>query len=411
MFKLIPFLILLPFFSSIGQTFKLKGVVRDFESSIQLEYSSIQNLNMGNSTFSNSIGEFELSVNYGDTIKFSFIGYKSKVIKIAKINFLDVKLEKEIFELNPVVISPDTVYRIVEKAFKNIKKNYPTSKYYREAFYREYVKNDNKYVRLIEAAVSEIDYGFQKPYEKQRLKVNEIRKSVDNIQRSWQSKLVTFLFGKTNSLIVSKYNGDFVRKYIRESKLSPKDDKAFEKYFEFKFAGVTKFEGKDIYKINVFLPPERDIGQFEGIIYINSDDYGIVRFAYSWGTPSSFKNSENKNQKILSLGYLTSYDAYYQKIGKKYYLSRIKSVYPCNFDGIDQDSLTGFQFFHTDFITVKLITKKKDMEKIKNKETISRGMDLYDSNIEYNQSFWETYPILLENPINHQAHIDLKKDF
>jgi hypothetical protein len=407
-FLLLPLLTQVPAFS---QSLKIRGVITDQDSSEPIEYATISLYNSSVSTYSNASGAFELSVNAGDTLKVSSVGFKNKYTVARSAAPLTITMEREIISLDGVVVHADTIYKVVERAFKQIKKNYPRSKYYREAFFREYAKKDNSYVRLIEAAVSEFDNGFSSPHENQRIRIDEIRKSVDNIEKSWQTKVIEFVFGKSNSLVVSKYNGDFIRRYSQNRKLFLNDKLPFEEYYEFKHTGFTSYDGEQLYIVEISMPAKRDKGQFKGFMYINPKDYGIVRFAHAFGMPADFQQSSSANQQIAYRTYQTSYDAYYRKVGSKYYLSRIKSVIPAAIGTIDKENMTGFQFFHTDYVTVKLYTKKSQYDKVKKKESITRSMDLYDSKAPYNKDFWESYPVLLANPVDHQAIVELNPNF
>jgi CarboxypepD_reg-like domain len=403
------------FNTSKAQFINIKGTVKDAKDSANLPFASIQVKGKGVGTYSNEAGQFSLFIS--DTLKndplvISFVGYKSFLKTISSIDGTNIifYLKEDNTVINEIQVVRDTSYKIVKKAFSLIKKNYPNQQFYSEGFYREMCLKDNKYTRLVEAAIGMQDFGFDADPERRKIQVLELRKSEDYIDKTWVSKTISFLFGKTNALLTSLDLSDFLRKYRNNPKLNPEDAKSFDEEYEFKLESIEKYNGEEIYVINVFLQAKKDVGQFSGKLLINKRDYGILKFEYAWGAPSEYSNSSDPQKRIVAKAYKNRFMAEYRKIDDKYYLSRFHTLKPVNFDVIDPELGEGVQFYNIDLIITNTFTRRKDFDRVKNKYAQKRELDLYEQEFAYNESFWKNYTILVSNPMIEKAKNDLGQD-
>jgi len=113
-------------------------------------------------TISNTEGIFKFSFPNGsieDTLVFSYIGYKTKKILVnetLKLKELNIVLEPSTYLLNEVVVSNKvlTAAEILKQARKKYYSNYiPSQDYNANMYFREYVKENDNYVRAKEAAI------------------------------------------------------------------------------------------------------------------------------------------------------------------------------------------------------------------------------------------------------------------
>lgn len=136
---------------------------------------------------------FPLKEKY-DTVVISSIGYEdlellASNLKSQKLNYY---LSPEKGMLDEVIVRPkkDTLRAIVGEAIRKIPFNYARRAFLLKGFYREMVVRNNSYVRLLEAAVSVQDNGFDVPYSRLKIRLDELKKSEDYIDYSFLKEYI-----------------------------------------------------------------------------------------------------------------------------------------------------------------------------------------------------------------------------
>lgn len=146
-----------------------QGAVKDDEGS-PLIYANIIFKTNRAGTSSNKLGNYKIELNQVkykyDTIIVSFVGYKTKKIPVILIGNqkLNIVLNRETYLIdNATVIAEKPKYtalQIVEKAIKNIKKNYTIETVVQEGFYREHLKENG-----ISSKINECSFNYKSsPY-------------------------------------------------------------------------------------------------------------------------------------------------------------------------------------------------------------------------------------------------------
>lgn len=144
---------------------RITGKVVDFKSNAPLPYANIYLIKKQTGVISNEQGNFSIdatNLDEEDSIRFQYLGYKTKVITNAtKDTFLMVRLEEEIFNLNEAVVfgSMPNVKAIVKNIIKNKDKNYPPQSFVDEAFIRARNNSDLEKAGLSckKSSINEID--------------------------------------------------------------------------------------------------------------------------------------------------------------------------------------------------------------------------------------------------------------
>jgi hypothetical protein len=145
----------------------IKGKVVDAESRTPLVFATVAVKESNVAIVTNIDGEFTLKI--GDlltskTLEISFLGYKNKSIPISDLKENGTKnviaLEAAPIPIKEIVVKPIDPTGIVEKAIRNISKNYESVPNLMTAFYRETIRKNRTYVSIGEAVV-EI---FKAPY-------------------------------------------------------------------------------------------------------------------------------------------------------------------------------------------------------------------------------------------------------
>lgn len=135
-------------------------------------------------TISNTEGRAEYKIEnrfLHRTLTVSAIGYISQDILIKKLvnkRVNKIRLEKQVYAISPVTISKLVSKSILKSAIQNIPDNYPCENHYYNGYFRTALKENNDFVRYLEASVSVFDKGFHKR-RGVYAKIDQLRKSND----------------------------------------------------------------------------------------------------------------------------------------------------------------------------------------------------------------------------------------
>jgi len=151
--KLILFFSLIITTSIIAQTeftgvSQLKGRILDSKSNTPLPYANIYVLNKHRGVISNEAGYFSLNTNglsQTDSIKFQYIGYKTRTICLVNIkDSSDIFLEEEMINLSETLIfgSTPNLKQIVKKVIENKENNYKKTTSVSKVFVRRRENTD-----------------------------------------------------------------------------------------------------------------------------------------------------------------------------------------------------------------------------------------------------------------------------
>ena len=133
---------------------ELKGTVLDNNSQAALPYTNIYVLHKNIGAISNEKGVFSINISQlakSDTLRFQYIGYRTKKITIAELQMSpDVLLNEEIFNLSETIIFGNKLNAksIVKNVLKNKDSNYRTAISVKQAFIRERYISDIKDIKL-----------------------------------------------------------------------------------------------------------------------------------------------------------------------------------------------------------------------------------------------------------------------
>lgn len=133
---------------SIHPLNEIKGTVLDLDSRSPLAYANIYVLHKERGAISNEHGCFTINISglsETDTLRFQYIGYKTKNITIAELDTLAfVYLKEDVFKLSETFIFGNVLnpVAIVKKVIKNKDSNYLNENSKRQCFVRERYSSD-----------------------------------------------------------------------------------------------------------------------------------------------------------------------------------------------------------------------------------------------------------------------------
>lgn len=374
-----------------------QGVILNKTDSTAIPYVNIYSDTYKIGTVTNEIGEFLLNI--PDTIS-------DKTITINSLGFLTKKISLDKFT-NQIYISPSTEIldeiqistktpkfeKLVDSIYTNLKKNYSNKRHLLKVFYRQTAIKDSSYLRIIEADIDLQEYGIKKPSDRDRIKVNNYRRSNDKMSSRYKKlwAIASKMFGEKNELVwVNK--GNFIKIFSKTKEYSLYHKNILKNYV-FDYEYTTSINSDPVYVFTFYKKSLDGIVPLENQqlsrIYINAKDYAVLKFE----KVSGYKKG-NKFKNFIKDNY------YYTKIGDYYYLSSAyKSV-------IYKNKETKIHKLHT----YKVVTNRDDYKKVKRKDAEKINKDFTNKKYKNDSIFWKNYPILPEIPLLEKMKSLIQKE-
>ncbi|MCZ6519925.1 MAG: carboxypeptidase-like regulatory domain-containing protein [Bacteroidetes bacterium] len=386
------------------ETKKISGIVINSEDEKVVPYAHIVLKGYALGTSSNQEGEFELKLPVGffndhNSLKVSCIGFQNQEIGLDEIDGrpLTIILEPALVKLNEVVVGSrkskfltNKARKILEKAFKQIHKNYPRKEYLLNTFYRHYCSENEVYGRLIEAAVDIYDPKgnkryYELPTDKVELKVNHLRRSFDYTSKArYRHSPISLNYVLSHDLTSYTYKNPLTE-----------DLGIFQLYL----ADTTFYDNDLVYVIEFdqqsgFHSPYGKT--YRGQIFVNSDDFAILRVE----SHSKFIRNNPLDTSYTVIDKTLSY----QHFEDKYYIRHIISEGRASFKKYDTLGRLEDDWNHQ--AHVELITNnihKDPVIPFEGKEPGRRELMA----IHYDSSFWDNYTVLKATPLEEKIEKDL----
>lgn len=374
-----------------------KGIVLNSIDSTSLPYVNIYSDFYKIGTVTNELGEYLLSV--PDTISnriitFSSIGFLSKKINIE--NIKDTVFLSPSFEfLNEITISNKTprFEQLVDSIYNRLKNNYSNKRHLLKTFYRQTTIKDSSYLRIIEADINIQQYGITKQLDRDRIKVNQYRRSDDKMSTRYKINwnLASKLFGEKNELVWLKKT-DFINTFSKGKGYAYYHKNIVEEH-KFNYEYSTSIDSARVYVFSFYNKRYENIPLSESQlskIYINAKDFAVLKveeiLGYKKG--NTFKN-------------ITKRIYHYSRIGDKYYLNSVfKSFFYNKTKELIIDNL----------YTYRVIVDRREYEKIGRLEREKIDEDFSNKAYKYDSIFWKNYKILPDVPLNIKMQSFIEKE-
>lgn len=273
-------------------------------------------------TISNEDGFYEINFPKKlivDTLIFSCVGYERREIAMNNIQ-KTTTLESRDFVLDEIKIEAKSLdpVSILRKAIDSIPQNYIQKDY-----------NAEMYSRGIYTSHDSIKFDMEnvvKIYDKN---------GYDN-KKNLTSRRIAFKLNKTSKYIYSNAaDAAFSSIYLKHMDLvsqSPLFKKRFLKKYHLKLLGTTEHNHEKVYKIafDSKFKAHRYTGywyinKFNGVIYINSKDYSIVKtdayWEYNLDIVNKIPNSGSKTVDLICDNEFIKLSATYKKYQNKYFFN------------------------------------------------------------------------------------------
>lgn len=472
--KLIIIVLFLYNINLLAQESLLKGVIVDSESKIPVSGANISILNSSIGTISNSEGRFLLNIpkDYKkEIVIFSFIGYESLKFDISSFkNDSLILLNPSTMVLDEIIISTFknslTANEIIQKAFDNYDKNFPTKQYIAKGFLRHIEKNKKEYKWLVESAITLYDNGEKHNDAIIKINVDEIRKSYDlrNLDSLYlyQSYLIAVrnmgyrvfnkrvsqkirdtvsileltkaikyndakfnglhkLFNGHKNIVIDKNNfnngnQNVLRNYGSIGAMF--DENIFKKHI---FSLDTLLLEGDRYVYKIKITPHSKMVDLNSILkknyvpvgwlYVYKDNYAIKELEYSLIAAS--KSAKLRNKLIYGTPIHYTVNLKYIEYNDKMYLNYFSCEVPKSINTYFKQTKTGeyeirseedrFYYTKQEVLFTKFITNKDDLALNK-----KWSDDLFLTKL-YNAGFWKNYNVLLESSEQQKMIQDLEE--
>lgn len=388
------FFTLAVFFATAQDNVAVRGYILDKDNKQGLSLAAVQVKNSQLGALTEDNGFFELPLpkaNLGDSVRISFVGYLTKTISIANYkqgDTLKILLETQIATKEETVITAENAKGVLLRAIDNLKKNLYKDSILQTGFYRQFHRENGKYVRLIEADVSvalnvrsAYSYAFHELLQTNRQRRSENYETngdnhgdhfVDLLKENpFSYNKGTFLNPKSIDFFAPKFESEDSAQYVVKT--------------QYKEPGSAKLERARIWvQKGTYAITRIEVEKFPNPYYVKS------RYAV---------DSRWKLVNETDVVQLAQYNG-------KFVVSSLERVY--NHDVLNRE--TG----QVDYVVEEsfdLYFYNYDGNNVGSKMQSGRFIEftsLYTSNYNYDDNFWSSYKMLAEHPLPVQVKTDLE---
>ena len=384
------FLAICVFSPGVGQVLTISSQAIDAETLEPLPFASIGIQGRPIGTISNLNGEFDFHFPEqfrNEIFVISMLGYQNYQGSIQ--NLLaskpgEIKLTKSTTIVKTVIISDSLrggdVLRI---ALMRIPQNYPDQPFLMDGFYRDLKRVGGTYISLLEAAIKIYDENYNEPRNKSKLRE---RVSLQEVRRSlgYANKFTTY-FDQDNLLEVLLLNND-----VRYRLFPPEE--IF--YTNLVREPDSYYNGHDIFVVT-------HLKEFKLKVFIDKKNYGIVHVEYENNVPEDLGKKRGLTRQFESMKRVVDFKLY----EGKFFLNYLTVDYRVNWYESDTQKLR----FETELSQQLLINHviPGPEEKIGVTQKMrSYGLQYQDQ--PYNKSFWDSYNVIKESPLDQKIIEDLE---
>lgn len=298
----------------------ISGVVMDDESRSPLPSATIGLKSKGRGTISNSNGEFSLRITpdcINDTLVVSYLGYYGREIPVKQsiANNFEITLKREFISIQEIIIKNQIPQDIISRSLSFVARNYGSTPALLTGFYREGVMKKNKLQSYSEAILDIYKSAYSGSFQRDQIKVFRSRK-IENI--SYDDTLTVRLkagLSTTLELDGVKNTFDFISPGSTDN-------------YMFRITDIVSFDDEAAYLIEFTRRKEEDVLEFNGSLYINTDDYAILRADYEISPESLQKMRESfisaHSRDFVTWPVSVKYSVSYRKVLGRYFLSHVK---------------------------------------------------------------------------------------
>lgn len=372
----------------------IRGYVYDKDANTPLSLAAVQILNTQLGGLSGDDGYFEFpvpKVNLSDSLRASFIGYAPQELYIKNYKQSDtlrIYLSANIATKQEAVVTAVSARGVLLHAIDSLKRNLFHDSLIATGFYRQYHKENGKYVRLIEADAS-VAFNVKDPFKysfHELIQINEQRRS-ENYE--------------TNGDVHGDHFVDLLKEnpfsYNKSTMLNARNVDFFAPKFE--------SEDSDHYIVKTQYKESSSAKLENARIWVQKGTYAITRIEVDkYPNPYYVKSkyaldSRWQLQKETDVVQLGIYKGKYVVSSlERVYVHHVLNKQTGQVDYIVEESFSlYFSHYDSQNIGERIRTGK-----------YSEFTSLYTSNYNYDEAFWKNYPPEKDHPLDAQIKKDLE---
>ncbi len=200
------------------------------------------------------------------------------------------------------------------RAFRNIKKNYPTVPFTYVSYYRDYLKDSINYLNLNEAIIQTLDKGFEYPSDSNKYRLLDFKKNMDFLRKNitpyydlpetdhsdiWYKRIPHATVGdRCGNEFLILLGHDAIRNFNKRtfSFVDTLTQNFIKNHWFSTPIGV--YEGNTLlYKIDFTAKRKITEDIYQGAIFIQPDDYSIHKLEYS----GFYLDSDKREKEIFNI--------------------------------------------------------------------------------------------------------------
>ena len=382
------------------QTIHIKGIIRNARDSSAVAFAVVGTPGEGCQSGLDGKFEMQLSVKNHpapDSITIYCLGYENYQLSLndAANKDLNIFLTPKEFLIDVVHATGYRIKTILKKAEDRIPINYPSEAFAMDAFYRQYHKENGKYVRLIEG-----DLGIY-------------HKSIDSVSASAQKEMVRVkhLRRSINYEENKEQHGDHVIDLLNENPTryvigSVLNSKAFDFYtFKLEPDTTNAAEGRKFYHILFMSKPGSMQKNERGEILIDEETFAVTYIKIIEEKNEDARADLRLNSGKYEWRFINGlFEATFIKQGNKYYPAELFKSYlhelvNATFQSVDYKIEENFYLFYN-------ASSYQEIKKSFAPKSYSSTGNLYSSKYEYDKNFWDNYKVIEE----HFPSSNIRKD-
>jgi hypothetical protein len=297
------------------------GLVSDKANNQPLPYATLGIYRKGKGTISNFEGKYSFKFTEDDlfdSIRVSYLGFKNVLIPVYALigSNYHIELEREYVSIPEIIIRTREPIELIRNIRKNIPENYGTTPTRLTAFYRESISRRTKLQEYSEAIINIYKSPYARTVQSDQISLFKSRKIINSDLSD--TLIIKLKAGLDACLKLDGIKNSF--DFIREENLVN---------YDYRIVDIVSFDDEAAYVIE-FRQKEyiTDLPLFEGLIYINTDNFGIhsvefqINEKYISELDDQFvsQSTSGYNIKVRK----AKYKVEYRFLNGRYYLNHVR---------------------------------------------------------------------------------------
>ena len=366
--------------------FFLSGRILDDKKEDPISYASVSLFKKPVGTITNADGEFILKLhpeNIQDTLIVSCMGYSQVILPAYELLDLDIITMQPIsIRIREIKVTSTTPQQLLSNIRENMEKNYSSELRLMTAFYRETLRQDDKYINVSEAVTEILKSPYVNTYRNDLVRLIKGRQSPDVQPFKWLNfKLQGGPYTITQLDVVKT-----VETFLNED---------YQEMYSYNISDVIWYNKQPVYVLEFEPLHSTFFPSYVGEIYVHRETFAVVHVNFGFNRAGLKQASDilikSKPLRVKAKPTHVKYEVDYQLYRNKWYLktarASVKIKIRSRKDKINSE-------FHS--VSDLLITdiESTDLKRFHRQEVFSQRDIFVEMIDDYDPAFWENYNII-----------------